>query len=194
MLFFSFFVLSIIFCFLIFLSKNKNIPLLTNFRLSFIKTMLSILFLIFLSTESLSLFNKITLSWIGSFWIVFFCILLLMFIFKYKKDFNKINWKQVSIHRDYIIISLFVLCLIIFPLIFISFYYPPSIGDSITYHLPRIENWIQNKNVEHYLAMDVRQLFHQPFAEYIGLHLRLLIQGDYLLNFIQFLTVKSKTP
>ena len=29
--------------------------------------------------------------------------------------------------------------------------YPPNTWDSLTYHLPRIEHWIQNKNLGFYI-------------------------------------------
>lgn len=63
---------------------------------------------------------------------------------------------------------------------------PPNTWDSMTYHLPRIEHWIQNGSVEHYPTHIIRQLYLNPYAEYVILHLRLLGGNDYLANLVQF--------
>lgn len=63
---------------------------------------------------------------------------------------------------------------------------PPNNWDSMTYHLPRVEHWIQNHNVEHYPTHIIRQLYLNAYAEYVILHVRLLGGSDRLVNMVQF--------
>lgn len=63
----------------------------------------------------------------------------------------------------------------------------PNNWDSLTYHLPRIEHWIQNESIAHYPTHNLRQLFFTPLAEWIVLHFQLLAGGDRLANSIQWL-------
>ena len=64
---------------------------------------------------------------------------------------------------------------------------PPNNWDSQTYHLPRIEHWIQNGSLEFYRTHIERQLDLPGFAEVLLLPLRLLGGGDRLLNLLQWL-------
>jgi hypothetical protein len=64
---------------------------------------------------------------------------------------------------------------------------PPNNWDSQTYHLPRIEHWIQNGSLEFYRTHIGRQLDLPGLAEVLLLPLRLLGGGDRLLNLLQWL-------
>jgi 4-amino-4-deoxy-L-arabinose transferase-like glycosyltransferase len=63
---------------------------------------------------------------------------------------------------------------------------PPNTWDSQTYHLPRIEHWVQNGDVEHYATSIHRQLTYPVGGEYLLLHLRLLTGGDRLYGLVQW--------
>ena len=69
----------------------------------------------------------------------------------------------------------------------IALYSPPNSGDSQSYHLARIEHWIQNRSLEFYLTSNTRQLMLPPFAEVLILHFRLLSGGDRFDNLVQWL-------
>jgi hypothetical protein len=56
----------------------------------------------------------------------------------------------------------------------------------MTYHLPRIEHWLQNKNINHYYTTNKRQLISAPFSEFFILHGRALSGDDYLENLVQW--------
>jgi len=62
---------------------------------------------------------------------------------------------------------------------------PPNNYDSQTYHLPRIEHWVQQHDVSFYATRIHRQVDMAPGAEYLLLHLRLLTGGDALYNLLQ---------
>lgn len=63
---------------------------------------------------------------------------------------------------------------------------PPNNWDSMTYHLARVEHWIQNHSVDHYPTHIIRQLYLNPMAEYVILQLRILSDSDRLVNLVQF--------
>lgn len=63
---------------------------------------------------------------------------------------------------------------------------PPNNYDSMVYHLPRIETWVQNASVDAYPTSIYRQQALGPGAEYLLLHLRLLTDGDGMFNLLQW--------
>jgi hypothetical protein len=62
----------------------------------------------------------------------------------------------------------------------------PNNFDSQTYHLPRIETWVQQHDLEPYPTAIHRQITLAPGAEYLLLHLRLLTGGDALYHLPQW--------
>lgn len=65
--------------------------------------------------------------------------------------------------------------------------YPPVTWDALTYHLPKVEHWLQNANVGHYPTSNPRQNILAPCAEYVLLQLRALSGGDLFANSVQWL-------
>ena len=63
---------------------------------------------------------------------------------------------------------------------------PPNNFDSQTYHLPKIEHWVVQHDVQFFPTAIHRQVTLAPGAEYLLLHLRLLTGGDALYNLLQF--------
>ena len=63
---------------------------------------------------------------------------------------------------------------------------PPGTWDSQSYHLPRIEHWIQDGSLAFYRTAIDRQLTMPGLAELLILQLRLLSGGDRLDNLIQW--------
>jgi hypothetical protein len=59
-----------------------------------------------------------------------------------------------------------------------GFLYLPSYGDSMAYHLARVEHWIQNRTVAFFAAHYLAQLEFSPLSEYNLAHLHLLSGGD----------------
>jgi hypothetical protein len=56
----------------------------------------------------------------------------------------------------------------------------------MTYHLPRIEHWLQNKSLAHYYTSNTRQTISAPFAEMLILQGRVLSGDDFLMNLVQW--------
>lgn len=62
----------------------------------------------------------------------------------------------------------------------------PYNWDSMTYHLPRIAYWAQNRSVAHYATHCVRQISSPMLAEFVNLHVYILCRGhDWLFNLLQ---------
>ena len=69
----------------------------------------------------------------------------------------------------------------------------PNTVDSLRYHLPRIEQWVQQGSLANFPTGDHRQLASNPLAEMLILHFRLLSQSDYLDNLVQGLAFAGST-
>jgi hypothetical protein len=65
---------------------------------------------------------------------------------------------------------------------------PPNNIDSLRYHLPRIEQWIQQGSFVNFPTSDTRQLSSSPLAEMLILHFRLLAESDRFDNLVQGLS------
>ncbi len=65
----------------------------------------------------------------------------------------------------------------------------PTTWDSMTYHLPRVAHWEQDRSVAFYPTQIIRQLYQPPWAEYAVLQLYLLTGGDRLANLVQWLAM-----
>lgn len=62
----------------------------------------------------------------------------------------------------------------------------PYNWDSMTYHLPRIAYWAQNRSVAHYATNSIRQVCSPVLAEFVNLHVYILCRGhDLLFNLLQ---------
>ncbi len=64
---------------------------------------------------------------------------------------------------------------------------PPNNWDSLTYHLPRIEHWIQDRSLAFYPTGELRQIMYPGLAEEVVLQFRLLSGGDRFDNLVQWL-------
>jgi hypothetical protein len=56
----------------------------------------------------------------------------------------------------------------------------------MAYHLPRVEHWIQNKNIYPYPTNIVRQIVSPPLSEYIITNFQILSNTDIFSNLVQF--------
>ena len=64
----------------------------------------------------------------------------------------------------------------------------PNSFDAMTYHLPRVMHWQQNRSLSFYPTPILRQLHQSPWAEYAILHLQLLLGSDHLANCVQWIS------
>ena len=73
-------------------------------------------------------------------------------------------------------------------LLLIGAVYPPDNHDSLTYHLPRVEHWIQNQSVAPYPTNILRQIGLTPWAEYAILQSQILSRMDYFAFGVQWVS------
>ncbi len=81
---------------------------------------------------------------------------------------------------------LFLTAILLIPVGVLAVVAPPSTGDAMEYHLPRVIMWISNHNVRLYPTPDYAQLVFGPAAEYEMLHFYLMWGSDRLVNLVEF--------
>jgi hypothetical protein len=68
---------------------------------------------------------------------------------------------------------------------------PTTNWDSLTYHLPRMLQWLQQGTVDHFFTSNSRQVEFAPWASYALLHLFVFTGGDQFLNLMQWSAMVS---
>jgi 4-amino-4-deoxy-L-arabinose transferase-like glycosyltransferase len=71
----------------------------------------------------------------------------------------------------------------------VALIYPPNNYDSLTYHLARVEHWIQDASLVPYPTAIERQISSAPLAEILVLQFRLLSGDDLFSNLVQWLAL-----
>jgi len=185
--------------FIYLLNKWKS-NLAENFSIRIILISSCVLFglIIFILTEGLSSINQLSPKAI---WISWMSISLTLFLInknsKYYSESN-ICYLQSLIKRylsDFANkttrITKLLIILLIIQFLFLglqAIMYPPISGDGLTYHIPRVMHWIQNRSVDLYATNIDRQVQMPPFGEYILLHLFALSGSDIYANFVQWIS------
>jgi Dolichyl-phosphate-mannose-protein mannosyltransferase len=62
---------------------------------------------------------------------------------------------------------------------------PPNTPDSMFYHMVRVVNWLDHRNISNYPNIYLPQSYMPPWAEYAMAHLFALASGDYFVNLVQ---------
>ena len=151
-----------------------------SIRISLINSYLIICFQIFFITEFLSFFNYLK----GN--AVFFSHLFLAVLYYYflpKLKFPKVNFLSSNIVDKALMIAIIFIAVIT---LFIAGISPPNNWDSMTYHLSRIQHWIQNSGVHFFDTNNFRQNLYSPFTEFIILHIEVLSNADIFANLVQW--------
>jgi hypothetical protein len=154
-------------------------------RVTFIKFLVSVGALVYVSTELLSAFNLLTPFFLYLFWLVTLGAGLYLFWRNRPHDIVG-GWVfgQLSVSEQIMLILCGVL--IVLPLLFLAIYAPPNNVDSNNYHLTRVVYWLQNRNVNHFPTIHVQQLYHNVMSEYLLLHVLALSGHDYFVNVVQW--------
>lgn len=171
-------ILGVAFCFLTLCFYNKE----SRFIKVWINGIMLWCELLFVNVEILSIFSALNRRNVFCFWCVV-CITALFILLKsgkYKESFCFLRkMKDVVKHNK--ALSVIMLCVV-----FLSLFTVPYNWDSMSYHLPRITNWIQNQSVSHYATHNVRQVANPPFHEFICLEVYMLSKNrDIFLNLVQ---------
>jgi hypothetical protein len=162
--------------FLIFLSFGQA------WREAFLRTCLAMAGLIFVGTELLSLLGAVSPAGITVFWaLVSIAVIGFVMIRRKRLPFLLPGKRTFCFHWLEWLMLVGVL-VIVLANVYVSIQTPPNNWDSMVYHLPRIEHWLQNRSVEFFATHVNRQLFLSPGYEYVLLHVRALSGGDLFLN------------
>lgn len=139
---------------------------------------------IWFSTELLSIFNALVQRAVLSAWLLF-GVCAIMFGFNRSSTNPGRFRKPGSLHIPLEGYLLGAVVIITFTIALVS---PPNNNDTISYHLPRVMHWIQNRSVDFYPTVIPRQLFMPPLAEYGLLHMVILGGGDGSLGLLQWIS------
>jgi hypothetical protein len=141
------------------------------------------------STELLSLFKAFTFFTVLLFWSAI-AVGLSIFYYRRKKSNKSIkhtfSFLSLSKLTPVSIVLLSGIFFIVAVVGIVAVVSPPNNWDSMTYHMPRVVHWIQNRSVAHYPTYDSAQLVHPPFAEFAIMHLQILSGSDRFANLIQW--------
>jgi hypothetical protein len=72
---------------------------------------------------------------------------------------------------------------------FLAWYTPPQTWDSLNYHLSRVAHWTQEGAVQPFATGMEKQNLMQPGAEMVVLNFYVLLGGDRLVNFVEWLAM-----
>ena len=145
---------------------------------------------IWLLTEGLSFTRSLTAEAISIFWLTNAAALLILALrfqgFHYLvREIGTRRRAFQSLALFYRLLSYGIIA-IWFTTLILAIVSPPNNWDSMTYHLPRVMNWIQNGSVEYYATGNQRQVVQPPLSSYATLQSIITTRQDYLVNLVQW--------
>ena len=167
------------------INSDKN-TFLFDIRLSLIKAFIGIAFFSYLICEILSIFNVFSFNYILFSWVLVNGLIFYLNKEKIKLNVFNIFSQKITIPKQERNILYFIFFLIILPLLLLAIFIQPNNWDSMAYHLPRVEHWIQNKNIYPYPTNIVRQVLTSPLSEYMIANFQILSSTDAFSNLVQF--------
>ena len=132
-------------------SKSNENSILFAIRLGTIKAFIGIALISYIICEILSLFNIFSFNYVLISWFLINGVIIYLNREKVKLSVFSVLSQKVKILNKERNILLFIFFLIILPLLLLAIFIAPNNWDSMAYHLPRVEHWIQNKNIYPYI-------------------------------------------
>jgi hypothetical protein len=155
-------------------------------RLATIKAFIGIAFFSYIICEILSLFNVFSLNYVLISWVLINGMIIYLNKEKIKLNVFSVFSQKVKIPKKEKNILFFISFVFILPLLLLAIFIPPNNWDSMAYHLPRVEHWIQNKNIYPFPTNIVRQVLTSPLSEYMIANFQILSCTDAFSNLVQF--------
>ncbi len=160
----------------------------SQFRLAFIKACIVHSCLIVFSTEFLSLSRSLDFTHVASLWLI---ISLMSCSVLWNRNCRLSNSRSFKFNLETLDrasqLSIFFTIAIASISLLTALIAPPNNWDSMTYHMPRVMHWIQNRTVAHYPTHNLRQISFLPGAAYVVTHLQILAGSDRFANCVQWL-------
>lgn len=169
-------------------SISNERSFLFEIRITTIMAFIGIAFFSYIICEILSLFNVFSFKYVLISWVLINGIIIFLNKEKIKLNVFSIFSQKIIISKKERNILYFIFLIIILPLLLLAIFIPPNNWDSMAYHLPRIEHWIQNKNIYPYPTNIVRQVLTSPLSEYIIANFQILADTDAFSNLVQFVS------
>lgn len=165
----------------------------TDLGESVIRSYLVILIIVVALTELLSLADSITRPAVMISWSAIALVNFLYLIWKLRQKKSGIRDiikdRPREDQKPYTPLEIAILIcigLILLTTLITAVLSPPNNFDSMTYHMSRISNWIQNQNIKYYPTAIPRQNYSLPLAEYVILHLQIMSRSDLFANLVQW--------
>jgi 4-amino-4-deoxy-L-arabinose transferase-like glycosyltransferase len=160
-------------------------------RIALLKSLILHGCLMAISSEALSLVKALDFIHIFIFWLIIsltnFSVLWLHFRNCFnRKELNNFLIRLKRLDRPSRLSFVAVTAILIISLA-ICLIAPPNNFDAMTYHMPRVMHWIQNRTVAHYPSHVERQIFMPPGAAYLITPLQILSGGDWYANCVQWM-------
>lgn len=156
---------------------------------SYLKAVVLWILYLFSVTEFLSLFRLMQFGPVAGAWAVLdlgLLILLAVRTRRLKYSLSQLGRECFSCSFRAVSFPVIVAVLTAVTVFVLALRTVPYNWDSMTYHLPRIEHWMQNGSVAHYSTNIIRQLASPVLGGFVNLHVSILTQGsDRFLNLLQ---------
>lgn len=141
-------------------------------------------------TVALSVFRALAAPWLVGLWAAV-CVglsLVIVHFLRRSRDGGLKSRKGTDL-REWGLVDLSLLLAVVTIVLLVgmvAWLAPTNDGDPLSYHLPRVAHWAQNRSVAPYATSNSRQIWMAPWPEYSSLHFYILSRGDHLANFTQF--------
>lgn len=144
-----------------------------------VRAFIEVITWLYFLTELLSCFYGLTFrNLLVSWGMLDIALLFLLGYWTWKRRKRGKRIKKDITEKRAIILQMGTLCVIWIACILLALKTVPYNWDSMMYHLPRIAYWRQNQSVAHYATNEVRQITSPVLAEFVNLHLYILMKGD----------------
>ncbi|MEO0758635.1 MAG: glycosyltransferase family 39 protein [Cyanobacteria bacterium J06648_16] len=140
-------------------------------------------------TELLSLFGVFNFLALSISWMLTSLLLFGYAIYRKRPLFPlSLSFKQISTLKSSLVtvVASLVLILIAAVTLVTAAASVPNNPDSMSYHMSRVNYWIQHGSVLHYPTHTLQQLYQNPWAEITIAHFQLLAGSDFFAQWVQW--------
>jgi hypothetical protein len=142
-----------------------------------------------LTTEALSLASAITPVGVAATWGALLLVAVLVLIRRARK-MGRLVLPRLRIPANWLDRVLLVGMIVVMAVTaIVAWYAPPNTWDSLNYHMPRVAHWAQDRSLRPFATGIEVQNNMGPAAEMVVLHLYVLVGGDRLANFAEWMAM-----
>jgi hypothetical protein len=154
-----------------------------SFRVALLRALVAFGALLAAMTETASLFHATTMPVLASAWSASFAIVIGLRVAA-RSPYRPLTMPPLPPPCE--LAALASIAAILAGVGYTALLSPPNSADAMSYHLPRVLFWIQQRSVEFFPTSYLNLIAQPPLAEYATLHLYLLSGGDHYTNLVQF--------